>query len=461
MRAAAFILFLLAVHALIGGNASAVMDGDGVSAGDLLCRKYAPSNAKAETLKYSHCQTITSNALRELCEDIVGSSGYGASGEGQWSGALKAISASKDSGAYGKHGVFFYQFCVNPSTPSSNPTDVICDIPDEYGAPTPTPTPSPQPSAPQDIPGYEIFVVETITGKVEKWGDPGTTEWGNPTCQMIHCFSFDQYGPVDGKKHQLLWTFDPVCYDMEQQCVDKDRPVMLKCSEIAEYVEDLTFDRPTCKDAQSMPSLGCNSNCVCKDVWGCENHLASPEEHLFIAQTDPTGKPRGHILLTQHGSLNTHCGKMKSTSQLQGYMNPSWSADNYYGGLPAWLTAILCLALGGMFFGAWVLFFWSARKKANRFDAADDGSKDSSKEQEEHRPFIYNLPPNRVKYCCTHCMEEIPNLTDYRFCPGCSRLLEDVLVVDPSSTSSGRIRQIYAESKRGGDRRLSDGLTPA
>ena len=170
---------------------------------DALCRSFSPST-QAEALKESHCENIVEENLKRICKSIAADSGHDSSKVGEWSGTLKTIAASKGSGAIDNAGTFFFQFCVNPSTPQSNPKNVLCDIPaptrsetpltfpaSPSPAPGPTPTPAPDPE-PQAIPGYEIFVVQTLTDDVKAWGPPGKSKFGSKhTCQSLHCFRFD------------------------------------------------------------------------------------------------------------------------------------------------------------------------------------------------------------------------------------------------------------------------------
>jgi len=425
---------------------------------DQLCQKFSPST-QAEALQDKHCENVEEENLKKICKAIVGSQGYDSSKMSEWSGTLKTIAASKGSDAMNNAGNFFLQFCVNPSTPQSNPKDVLCDVPaptiskrrylpslSPTPVPGPTPTPAPDPD-PQSIPGYEIFVVQTLTDDVEAWGPPETSKFGTKTCQSLQCFHFNQYGPVEGDHFEMLWTFDPICYDLSEQCADEDRPAAKKCSEVASDVMYQIFDRPICESKTSMPKLSCksDSDCPCKDFWGCDRHMATPEQNLYVAALNPHGKPKGHVLLTQRGSLNSHCGKESAKTQLQGYMNPSWNSDNYYGGLPLWLNASICLVLGGLFFAAWAVFFWSTKKKKNIKDEDDDVEEDDEEKIDLHQPFLYNVPDSQVTYRCTKCSAQVTNLAEECFCSVCGTVLKTVLVVDPKAGTSRIRKNHYAD----------------
>lgn len=424
---------------------AAVSAAADTKAADALCQQYAPSSlSRPEALKTKHCdesKEMTANR-RKLCHAIVGSQGHASSGVGEWSGTLTTFQAPKKSPAMGSSGEFFLQFCVNPSTNASNPKDVLCSVVDVNG------------SVPFSvIPGYEIFVVQTVTNEVRTWGAPSVVDWGNQDdyCRSIHCFDFDQYGDIRGEHFQMQWAFSPICYankysEIDDKCVDKDAPISLPCASLGGPSALKSLDRPQCASPGADPQFSCDleSNCPCKDKWGCERHLASPEPKTFIASTNPHGRPKGHVFLTQEGSLTTYCGAKQVKTKLQGYMNPSWNADNYYGGLPMWLSAVLCVALGGLFFLLWVIFFWSAGKKKTVIDDDDEdwGDDEEQKRDEdmENTPFIVDNMPRDVIYRCPKCSERIENLAEECFCPGCGDVLNQVLVVDPS-TNSARIRK--------------------
>merc|ERR1719408_35183 len=124
-------------------------------------------------------------------------------------------------------------------------------------------------------------------------------------------------------------------------------------------------------------------------------------------------------------------------------MNPSWNADNYYGGLPMWMTASVCLVLGGLFFSAWVMFFYSTRKKKNMIE--DDGDDEEEEKVDLHQPFLYNVPDEQILYRCTKCSAKVTNLAEEYFCSVCGTVLTTVLVVDPKAGTSRIRKNHYAD----------------
>jgi len=401
-------------------------------------------------------------AYQDICLNLVGENGYDAVGKGQWGGNLHQITD------YGNSGSFFLQFCVNDVTDNTN----MCLGPndDQSALPIIIRDDPENPSSPKKY--YELFSIQQVTTDVKKYGVPDTLN-PNPnlaslpdTCKTYHCMKFEQWEESSNKK-QISLTFNPLCYNLDPDqpddaCLDGEAVLQL-CSSVTEK-NHLLLDAPDCTGPSPVVSCEGIQNkqaCACQGssatFGGCKRKLTTQEQYNFIAQLNPTGHPTGWLLFTQKGELKTYCGRDPYDSQLQGYFHPNWDAGAYYGGLPSWLTAVFALALGCIFFGAWVGFFWSAQKKATVIDGAAD---EADTTQGPRMPFLTNQAKGEIRYCCVQCSENIPNLADQRHCPACGTLLETILVMDPEQEKPVIKRNIMLSN--GGDSKyeLDDGRAP-
>jgi len=404
---------------------------------------------------------------QEMCRDLVGSKGHKAAGLGQWSATFHAI------GDDSRHAQYFWQFCLL-SLSGDNEGKCTADGSD----------PQITTGSADNVIQYEMFAFQQIATSVKHWGVPEKI-LPNPylddvphQCTSYQCMAFDK--TLDAhNKHQMLMEFQPLVYEWDSQdpsvTCDEQTPILKLLSQVSDGTGIL--DAPICED-QENPQRSCGAasgkyavTCPCGDVFGgCATgkHMSTSQANEYFVQEDPTGHPTGWFLWTQKGVLKSACGSGNVEVQLQGYSHPTWRDGVYYGGLPAWGSAIFALVLGCGFFGAWVVFFWSARKKSDMAAGKDD------QESAVYRmdipvdgdgvkmPFLKHLT-QEVQYHCAQCSQKIEtvDLADTRHCPTCGMLIENLLVVDPDGGSRIKPNQWVSSARSSQDGiDLDDGRAP-